>query len=521
MKNLELRLLRSGEKIKNRSLAVTAQSGRSHGSDPLFWGNFSKCAQHLVLALLVLPIALSAQTENAAPSQVNLKVNRSTVIDFKPGFKRVSITSAEIAEAIAVSSTELLLNGKSAGDTSLILWDLTGARTVYEVHVRADETALAAIREQLVKEAGPDVSLAVQGPNVFLRGTVQDEITAARANNIASAAGKVVNLLRVLVPPSEPQILLKVRFASLDRVLSSQLGINLFALGGVAKGVASSTTGQFGAPPTISQLNGTGGNSTLSNLLNLFYFRPDINLGAVIQDLEAKNILQILAEPNVLALSGHPASFLAGGEFPFPTLQGGGSGIGQVTIQFREFGIRLKFLPTITPRGTIHLLVNPEVSSLDYSNGLTVSGFTIPGLATRRVETEVELENGQSFAIAGLLDNQLTETFNKMPGLSSVPILGKFFESRTLSKNKNELLVVVTPELVQPIPASAKSPDLDRPKPFLPGDLPANWKNTLDPAAAAAVMPKVESLPAEQMKAITGSADGSTASASMGPDPKH
>jgi pilus assembly protein CpaC len=448
----------------------------------------------------------AVQSGDGTPTEVNLKVNRSTVIDFKPGFRRVSITSADIAEAVAVSSTELLLNGKSAGDTSLIIWDLKGGRTNFDVHVSADQTAITAIREQLAKEVGPDVSIAVQGKDVFLRGTVQDEIAAGRANNIASAAGKVVNLLRVLVPPAEPQILLKVRFASLDRTLSTQLGINLFALGGVAKGVVSSTTGQFGSPPALSQV-GPGGTATLTNLLNLFYFRPDIDLGAVLQDLEAKNVLQILAEPNVLALSGHPASFLAGGEFPFPTLQGGGSGVGQVTIQFREFGIRLKFLPTLTPRGSIHLVVSPEVSSLDYSNGLTVSGFTIPGLATRRVETEVELQNGQSFAIAGLLDNQLTETFNRMPGISSIPILGKFFESRSVSKNNNELLVVVTPELVQPIPASAKSPDLERPMPFLPGQLPSNWKNPLDPAAAAAIMSVPESLPVEEIKAMSGAAD--------------
>jgi pilus assembly protein CpaC len=168
----------------------------------------------------------------------------------------------------------------------------------------------------------------------------------------------------------------------------------------------------------------------------------------------------------LLTMSGRPASFLAGGEFPFPTLQGGGNGIGQITIQFKEFGIRLNFLPTITPRGTIHLVVTPEVSSLDYSNGLTVSGFTVPGLDTRRVQTEVELQNGQSFVIAGLLDNQVTEQLNKMPGISSIPVLGKLFQSKSYSRSKTELLVTVTPELVGPIPAGMKPPELKFPAPF-------------------------------------------------------
>ena len=449
----------------------------------------------------------TAATQGAGPSEINIKLNRSTVLDFKPGFKRVSVTSGEIAEAVAVTPTELLLNGKAAGNTSLIIWDTKGQRTEFEVHVSADESAIRAVRDQLSREIGPGVEMEVQGANVFLRGTVQDPVAASRAETIAATAGKVVNLLRVVVPPAEPQILIKVRFASLDRTLATQLGINLFALNGIAKGIATSSTGQFGTNPSISQFGGSGTTATLTNLLNLSYFRPDINIGAVLQDLQTKNVLQILAEPNVLAMSGHPASFLAGGEFPFPTLQGGGAGIGQVTIQFREFGIRLKFVPSVTPRGTIHMMVNPEVSSLDYANGLTVNGFTVPGLSTRRVDTEVELQNGQSFAIAGLLDNRMTETLNKMPGISNIPILGKLFESKSVSKSNSELLVVVTPELVAPLAAGEKVPSLDMPVNSLSGQLPADWKKPLDPAAAAAVMQKVDSLPVEQIKGLADAGD--------------
>ena len=232
--------------------------------------------------------------------------------------------------------------------------------------------------------------------------------------------------------------------------------------------MALGTTGQFGQNPTFTVGQGTTGtNWTLNNLLNIFYFKPNLNLGAVLQDLATHNVLQILAEPNLLTMSGKSASFLAGGEFPFPTIQGGASGVGQITIQFKEFGVRLNFLPVITPRGTIRLTVAPEVSSLDYANGLTVSGYTVPGLSTRRVQTEIELENGQSFVIAGLLNNQVTDQLSKMPGLASVPILGKLFQSRNTNKSSSELLIMVTPELVNPIPAGGKAPEMAYPATFL------------------------------------------------------
>jgi len=345
--------------------------------------------------------------------------------------------------------------------------------------------------------------LTLDGGNVFLRGTVKDPIAADRSLAIASTIGKVINLLRVLVPPTDSQILLKVRFADVDREAALQLGVNLFGSNSL-KGIGNITTGQFPATPALD-LSNSGSGTSLTQFLNLFYYRPDINLGAVIQALQAKNLLQILAEPNLLATSGKAANFLAGGEFPFPTLQGGGSGVGQITIQFKEFGIRLNFVPTVTPRGTIRLVVTPEVSSLDYGNGLTVSGYTVPGLATRRVQTEVELENGQSFVIAGLLNNQVIENLNKIPGLASIPLLGKLFESRSLQKNNTELLVMVTPELVRPIPAGAKPPSVDMPKPFLKGTAPAAPQNPEPASGDIPLLPRSESLPVEELKDETQS----------------
>lgn len=399
---------------------------------------------------------------------ITVSVNGSTVLDQAVGIRRISVANAEIAEAVAVSTNEIVVNGKTVGDTSLIVWDLKGSRSMLDVHVVAGTSKIDLVRTELLKEAGSDVTIDVQDGTVFLNGTVADETSAVRAYNIASTMGKVVNLLRVNTPAAEPQILLKVRFADIDRSAASQFGINLFQMGNT--GIGTSSTGQFGANPTFNTSQASGQNSTtwnLSNLLNIFYFQPNINLGAVLQDLATRNVLQILAEPNLLTLSGKSASFLAGGEFPFPTIQGGASGVGQITIQFKEFGVRLNFLPVVTPRGTIRLTVTPEVSSLDYANGLSVSGYTVPGLATRRVQTDIELENGQSFVIAGLLNNQVTDELSKMPGLSSVPILGKLFQSRSSSKSSSELLIMVTPELVNPIPVGGKAPEMTFPKEFL------------------------------------------------------
>ncbi len=452
-----------------------------------------------------------------APSELRITVNKSAVVDHGMTIRRVSVGNAEIAEAVAVSATELLINGKAPGQTSLILWDARGARTKFEVDVVPNDGNIEAVRRELGQELpGQNVSLVFEDGTAFLRGTVNDLTAADRAFAIASTLGKVVNLLRVLVPPQESQILLKVRFANLERAVTTQLGINLFTLD-PSKNIAQSTTGQFGQPPAFD-FSQTPYKFTVTDLLNLFYYRPDINFGAILQDLEAKQVLQILAEPNLLTVSGRPASFLAGGEFPFPTLQGGAAGVGQITIQFKEFGIRLGFLPTITPRGTIRLVVTPEVSSLDYANGLTVSGFTIPGLSTRRVQTEIELRSGQSFVIAGLLDNQVTENLNRIPGLASIPLFGKLFQSRSVAKNNTELLVLVTPELIAPIPAGAKLPEVKMPYPFLKGTAKAAPRNP-GPEVTGPIpaTPAIDSLPVEEMKSISGSEGSSNGAPNPAP----
>ena len=439
----------------------------------------------------------AAYSTGKIPFALTLTVNKTLILDEPAGIRRISIANGDIAEAAAASTHEILLNGKAPGDTTLLVWDPRGARQTYEVHVQANTVKIDTVREELTREVGPDVSLSVEDGYVFLRGTVKDIVSADRAQTIAATMGKVVNLLRVVVPESEPQILLKVRFADLDRSTNLQLGLNIMSFN--QKGLGYSSTNQFGQPP-IFNLGNQSSNVTFQSLLNLFYYNPSLNLGAVLQALQAKNVLQILAEPNLLTVSGRPASFLAGGEFPFPTLQGGAAGVGQITIQFKEFGVRLNFLPTITPRGTIHLEVKPEVSSLDYSNGLTINGFTIPGLSTRRVQTEVELESGQSFVLAGLLDNQMTEQLDKIPGIGNIPILGKLFQSKSLTKSNSELLVVVTPELVRPIPSGLKPPEVKFPVPFLEGSAHPPQTPGPDVTGPASRLPSVGTLPVEQMK---------------------
>jgi pilus assembly protein CpaC len=282
---------------------------------------------------------------------------------------------------------------------------------------------------------------------------------------IASTAGKVVNLLDVSLPKSKSQILLRVRIASVDRNRARQLGINPFNLG-LGNAVGQVSTGQF-SPPQISNsgtssgqesLSVAGGSATFTQELNLLAFFPGLGTGASIEALETRGVVQLLAEPNLMAADGKEASFLSGGEYPYPVVSGTSGGLPAVSIEFKEYGIRLNFIPTITPRGTIRLQVAPEVSALDYTNEVQISGFTVPGLTTRRVNTEVELADGESLLIGGLLDKSLTDTFEKIPFIGDIPILGKLFQSDSRTRNDTELIVLVTPEIVSPIPAGKPIP---------------------------------------------------------------
>jgi pilus assembly protein CpaC len=452
------------------------------------------------LAAFALRLALPAACAvDAGPVDLAVTVGKSLVLDTPADLRRVSVANGDLAEALAVNPREVLINGKAPGETSVILWQQDGARTLYNLTVRQSTARIEAVQRQL-KRGLPDqdVSLDFENDTVFLRGTVQDLSSAERAAGMAATLGKVVNLLRVEVPPAEPQILLHVRFADVDRSATTSFGFNLLSTGG--KTLGQITTGQFGpASPTIS---GNAVQFTLSDALNIFLFRSDLNLGALIQALEARNLIQTLAEPNILAVNGKTASFVSGGEFPFPVVQGGAAS-GSVTIQFREYGIRIAFLPVVTPRGTIRLQVAPEVSSLDYSNALQFEGYTIPALATRKVQTQVELESGQSFVIAGLLDNTITDSLNKIPGIGDIPLLGKLFQSRSRTRSNSELMILVTPELVRPIPAGAARPDVHMPEEFLPGTATAAPRTPGASVTGAVPRPAArKDIPVEEMQEI-------------------
>ena len=424
-----------------------------------------------------------APQESEAPQILHLLVGRSLVITSPTRIKRVSLADPAIAEAVVVSPNQVLVNGKAPGGVSLIIWDEAGLNQNFEVSVDIDVLGLT----QKIHEVFPSepVQIETSGSVVVLSGRISSaEVADKILEVVKNAAPKVTSLMQVPAAPTA-QISLQVRFADVNRQGISQLGVNILRNFGSNMPIAVGTQQFSPTGITLSSNVTTNGSTTttsaagnlftISDLLNIALFRPDINLAAFIKALQENNLLEILAEPNLLAESGKEASFLAGGQFPYPVLQpssGGGTSAG-ITIQFKEYGVRLTFIPTVLPDGRIHLKVEPEVSSLDYSNSVTLQGFLIPAVSTNRVSSEMELADGQSFVIAGLLDNRVTEQFEKIPGIGDLPILGKLFQSRTLNKSKTELVVLVTPHIVQPLPVGQQAVMPTFPKAFLPSATPA------------------------------------------------
>ncbi len=463
-----------------------------------------------------------AHPNQDSPGNLLLTVGKSIIVDNALPIERIAVGFGDIAEVTAVSPHEILLNAKAPGVSSLIVWQQGGPRRSFDITVTPSrflaDSRVEGVKHEIERELpGQNIDLSFENETAFLRGTVKDVTSADRAASIASTLGKTVNLLYVETPPAEAQILLKVKFASVDRSISTQLGMNIFSTG-AANTVGGATTQQY-SPPGFPPLQANSPvAATLSDALNLFFFRSDLNLGASIQALQVKGVLQVLAEPNMLAENGKKASFLAGGEFPFPSVSAASGGAPVVSIQFREFGVRLTFTPTITPRGTIHLEVAPEVSALDFTNGLTVSGFNVPALTTRKLSTQVELSEGQSFAIGGLLDNRTTDTLEKIPFIGDIPILGNLFRSKSVSKQNTELIVIVTPELVHPIPAGQPLPELHFPRPFLPPNTGKDPQTAIGNAnEIVSVKPAYEAIPIEKLMPSLPPAPG--AAVPLGGDP--
>jgi pilus assembly protein CpaC len=409
--------------------------------------------------------------EATASAPLRVMVGKSLLVNTQDRLRRVSVTDPSIADAVVVTPKQVLVHGRAPGEVSLVLWDEQENSTTFDLRVDVDVTAAA----DEIKRLFPDDKINVEASRsaIVLSGHVATKEDADRAGAIVSAFSK--NVINVLTfgPVGAQEVLLEVKFAEVDRTALTQLGINLLSTG-ATNTIGTTTTGQFGGFGS-QQINdaigpGTQGQvfrsqQTVNDVLNMFLFRPDIHLGAVIRALQSKNLLQILAEPNLIAVNGKEASFLAGGEFPFPVVQPGAGNSNTVTIQFKEFGVRLKFTPLIMPSGNIHLSVAPEVSTLDFANALQTNGFTIPALSTRRAQTEFEIQDGQSFLIAGLLDNRVTNLAQKIPGLGDVPVLGNLFKSKNAQKSQSELMVLVTAHRVQP--SNTPPPTVNFPEKFM------------------------------------------------------
>ena len=418
---------------------------------------------------------LSAQGQPQGSAPLRVMVGKSLLINTTERLKRVSITDDAIASARVITPTQVLIHGKTPGEVSLLIWDELERSRSFDLRVDVDVSACAEEERRVFPEE--QITVSPSRAAIVLSGHVTTEDVAKRAGELATAySPKVVNVL-TFGPVGAQEVLLQVRFAEVDRSAVTQLGANLF-MPGLGNTIALTQTGQFGGTTvtttgTTTDANGTTSQTAtpptvhITDFLNLFVARTDINIGAVIKALEQKNLLQILAEPNLIALNGKEASFLAGGQFPFPIVQPG-AGFTAVTISFKDFVVRLQFTPVIMPNGNIHLKVAPEVSTLDFANALSISGFTVPALSTRKAETEFELQDGQSFVIAGLMDNRVTDIYNKVPGLGDIPILGNFFRSKSAQKSNSELMVLCTVRRISPSteqPATPKDP-----KPFLDKD---------------------------------------------------
>lgn len=423
------------------------------------------------LSLLATGIGLSQSADD-----IKVALGKSIVIDYPEDISRISTSSPEVVDAVPATTREILLHGKGLGAATVVVWSKSGQRSFYNVNV---EPNLEPIR-RLLKETFPneEIHIIAARDSLSLTGKVSSQSVADRATVLATPLAKsIVNNLQVAALPVEKQIVLRVKFAELNRNRIQSFGVNLLSTGALNT-VGRTSTQQFSAPNATEirgsipgRNEGFGSSFSISDALNIFMFRPDLNLGAFVKALQTEGVLQILAEPNLVTTNGKEASFHVGGEFPVPVLQGGGNA-GAVTIMFREFGIRLNFNPNITTHQTIKMHVRPEVSTIDLANAVTFNGFTIPALSTRKMETDIELGEGQSFVIGGLIDDRVNDTMSRIPGLASIPILGALFKSRTENKTKTELVVMVTPEITMPLQRTDPKPTPSFPREFLPSDTP-------------------------------------------------
>jgi pilus assembly protein CpaC len=375
-----------------------------------------------------------------------LGVGKSKVVDLTTSIKRASLANPEVADTVVLSPKQIYLTGKAVGVTTLTLWKENGELfSAFDVTVSPD---LSQLREQLHKVLPDEQGILVTAAHdhVTLSGTISNLARQSRALEIAEpyAPKKVVNLLQV---GGAQQVMLEVRVAEMDRNLIRRIGINM---------AGADKAGNFGVT-TLNSITTLADTSTASGPLGqlvtgavnaLVRFQTgDITWTGFIDALKQEDVIKVLAKPTLVAVSGQEAQFLSGGEFPFPIPQA----FGVITIQYKKFGVGLSFTPTVLTNNRISMAVSPEVSELDFTNALQIQGFNVPTIATRRATTVVELADGQSFAIAGLLRDNVRETVAKFPVLGDIPVLGALFRSSRYTKNQTELVIIVTPHYVKPM----------------------------------------------------------------------
>lgn len=397
---------------------------------------------------------------NKVGTQYRVVVGQSFVFSNKTAeYARVYVDNPQVLGAEVIDPHRVIVGGKASGRAAIVLSDRSGNVTTYSVEVDADIKPL----QTAVENDFPfdRIKVAADEDVITFTGYVLSKAEFDAVDKLADGySKKVVNSLRI-APAHAREVRLQVRFAEIDRTKAAQAGFNFLSLG---KNIAMTGTGQSGSfsPPSLSG-SSTGSSTSVINSMQMLLFNRGLNIGATIQDLEEKNILQILAEPTISALSGHEASFLSGGQFPFPMVQPSSGGAATVTVQFMPYGVMLYFEPVVLNDGTIRLHVVPQVSALDYTNEVQIAGYTIPAIDSRSAETDIELRDGQTFALSGLLDHRITDEFSRMPGIARIPILGRLFRSKSVEASTTDLVVLVTAHIVDPLALPGPAPDLPRP----------------------------------------------------------
>ena len=442
--------------------------------------SFSKLVTALLFVIYLGNLRLLAQSNVNISRQVasfgdtiHIEVGQTFLLERTYKISRLYIADPKVLDSYIASPKQIVLTGKTAGLTSALIWDQNGTEETLRFSI---DVPIADVQQALTS-GFPNESIAVRASagRLIVSGTLCSRARADEVIKLAAVFNKDLVDSLVVNSAHAQQVELKVKFIEVDRSRLSQFGINLFGPGN-STAIGSSTTGQFASTASLSSGGATGGAATgsslangavltVSNALNYLFYSTKLGAGVTIQDLQSKQLAQVLAEPTITTISGQNANFLAGGEFPFPVVQGGAGGLTSISLQFRPYGVKLEFLPRVNVDGTIELKVTPEVSSLDYTNAVTISGYTIPAISTKRADTQVVLRSGQSFAISGLLDQQTTDSLAKTPGLASIPLLGAIFRSKGSNLSTSELIVIVTPTLVDPLsqPQSPHEPDIARP----------------------------------------------------------